>query len=84
MLYSTIKAVKQSGRYKKKRRSNMKQKERSSCETCAFYIYDDEYEAYLCDMNMDEDDYMRIMSDRYYQCPYYRNGDEYAVVRKQM
>ena len=62
----------------------MKQKERSSCETCAFYIYDDEYEAYLCDMNMDEDDYMRIMSDRYYQCPYYRNGDEYAVVRKQM
>ena len=40
--------------------------------------------AYLCDMNMDEDDYVRIMSDRYYQCPYYRNGDEYAVVRKQI
>lgn len=51
---------------------------------CAFYVYDDEYGAYLCDMNMDEDDYVRIMSDRYYQCPYYRNGDEYAVVRKQM
>ena len=33
-------------------------------------------------MNMDEDDYVRIMSDRYYQCPYYRNGDEYAVVRQ--
>ena len=66
-----------------------KSKERTSCETCAFYVYDDEYGAYLCgaylcDMNMDEDDYVRIMSDRYYQCPYYRNGDEYAVVRKQM
>ena len=53
-----------------------KSKERTSCETCAFYVYDDEYGAYLCDMNMDEDDYVRIMSDRYYQCPYYRNGDE--------
>ena len=62
----------------------LKKKERGSCETCAFYVYDDEYGAYLCDMNMDEDDYVRIMSDRYYQCPYYRNGDEYAVVRKQM
>lgn len=64
--------------------NRMKLKERASCETCAFYVYDDEYGAYLCDMNMDEDDYVRIMSDRYYQCPYYRNGDEYAVVRKQM
>ena len=45
----------------------MARKERSSCETCAFYVYDDEYGAYLCDMNMDEDDYVRIMSDRYYQ-----------------
>ena len=54
------------------------------CETCAFYIYDEVYGAYLCDMNMDEDDYVRILSDRYYQCPYYRNQDEYAVVRKQM
>lgn len=68
----------------KERRKNMKRKERGSCETCAFYVYDDEYGAYLCDMNMDEDDYVRIMSDRYYQCPYYRNGDEYAVVRKQI
>ena len=54
-------------------------------DTChGFYIYDEEYEAYLCDMNMDEDDYVRILSDRYYQCPYYRDQDEYAVVRKQM
>ena len=62
----------------------MKQRERKSCETCAFYVYDEEYGADLCDMNMDEDDYVRIMSERYYQCPYYRNGDDYAVVRKQM
>ena len=71
-------------RVRNKEHMTLKKKERVSCETCTFYVYDDEYGAYLCDMNMDEDDYVRIMSDRYYQCPYYRNGDEYAVVRKQM
>ena len=34
--------------------------------------------------SMDEDEYIRLMTDRYFQCPFYRNGDEYAVVRKQM
>ena len=58
-------------------------KERKSCDTCAFYAYDEEYETYICDMDMDEDDYMRILYDEGYQCPYYRWGDEYAVVRKQ-
>ena len=58
-------------------------KQRQGCDTCAFYGYDEDYGAYLCDMDMDEDDYMRIMSDSHFQCPYYRNGDEYAVVRKQ-
>ena len=58
-------------------------KERTNCDTCAFYGYDEDYEAYVCDMDMDEDDYMRLMSDERFQCPYYRLGDEYAVVRKQ-
>ena len=47
-------------------------------------IYDEDYESYVCDKNMDEDEYIRLMTDRYFQCPFYRNGDEYAVVRKQM
>ena len=58
-------------------------KERTNCDTCAFYAYDEDYGAYVCDMDMDEDDYMRLMSDERFQCPYYRLGDEYAVVRKQ-
>ena len=33
---------------------------------------------------MDEDDYSRILQGSYINCPYYRNGDEYRVVRKQM
>jgi hypothetical protein len=33
---------------------------------------------------MDEDDYYRLVRSNYRQCPYYRNGDEYQVVKKQM
>lgn len=55
-----------------------------TCETCAYYTYDEDYESYVCDVDMDEDEYMHLMSDRHYACPYYRNGDEYAVVRRQM
>lgn len=58
-------------------------KKQTSCDMCAFFIYDEEYECYVCDISMDEDEYMRFMSDSHYSCPYYRNGDEYAVVRKQ-
>lgn len=56
----------------------------SDCNTCTYYIYDEEYGDYLCDVNMDEDEYYRYLSDRHVQCPFYRNGDEYAVVRRQM
>ena len=62
----------------------MSRNERVSCESCTYYIYDEDYESYVCDKNMDEDEYIPLMTDRYFQCPFYRNGDEYAVVRKQM
>ena len=62
----------------------MKRRERGSCESCTYYIYDEECGAYICDMDMDEDEYIRLVSDSHYQCPYYRNGDEYVVVRHQM
>lgn len=54
------------------------------CETCAFYEYDDEYEEYFCSVNMDEDDYARLIQSNYRECPFWRNGDEYAVVRHQI
>lgn len=62
----------------------MSRNERVSCESCTYYIYNEDYERYVCDKNMDEDEYIRLMTDRHFQCPFYRNGDEYAVVRKQM
>ena len=55
------------------------------CAQCAFYIYDEEYDEYVCDVQMDEDDYYRMISgERKRSCPYYRDGDEYKIVRHQM
>ena len=58
-------------------------KSKTSCETCAYYAYDEEYECYFCEVNLDEDEMMRFMSGGSYSCPYWRNGDEYALVRHQ-
>ena len=56
----------------------------NSCDTCAYCGYDEEYGEYVCDIDMDEDEYIRFLTDHHSQCPYYRNGDEYLVVRSQM
>ncbi len=54
------------------------------CEQCAYFYYDEEYGEYVCDADMDEDDYVRFISDSRSQCPLYTDGDEYKVVRHQM
>jgi hypothetical protein len=56
----------------------------NQCDSCAYYYYDEDYEEYICEANMDEDDYSRLVSSNYKGCQYYRNGDEYAVVRHQI
>ncbi|MCR4797985.1 MAG: DUF6472 family protein, partial [Lachnospiraceae bacterium] len=35
------------------------------CEECAYFAYDEDYEEYVCEADMDEDDYGRIMSGSY-------------------
>ena len=55
-----------------------------SCDTCVNYVYDEEDDCYDCMVSMDEDDAYRIMNDSRAECPYYRNDDEYVVVRHQM
>lgn len=54
-----------------------------SCDTCSFYVYDEDYEDYMCQVNMDEDDVVRLMTDQKYTCPYYQYDNEYLIVRKQ-
>ena len=65
---------------------NNKKKKRipSNCEQCNNYVYDEDYECYTCEMDLDEDEMARFLADEYRDCPYYIPGDEYLVVRKQM
>ena len=53
------------------------------CEYCNNFAYDEEEECYICAANLDEEMY-RFVSSHYRECPYFRNGDEYKIVRKQM
>ena len=62
----------------------MKKKMVSSCDICANYSYDEDYECYTCEVDLDEDEMSRFMLDSYYDCPYFQMGDEYRIVRKQM
>ena len=56
----------------------------SCCDTCTFYIYDEDYECYTCDRNLDEDEMVKFITGNFHQCPYFKMGDEYRIVRKQM
>ena len=52
----------------------------SKCEDCLYYEYDDEYGFYV----LDEDEPAQFIGGRFQNCPYYRPGDEYTIVRKQI
>ena len=54
------------------------------CDMCQNYCYDEEFDEYYCDINLDEDEYLRFLSAvTETKCPYFKNGDEYTIVRKQ-
>ena len=55
-----------------------------NCDTCAYLAYDEDDDSWYCSIDMDEDDYARLMSGATRDCPFWQNGDEYAVVRHQM
>ena len=56
----------------------------SNCESCVYYDYDEDYEEYVCTMNLDEDEMVRFLSGNTRTCPYYRFYDEYKSVQKQI
>jgi hypothetical protein len=56
----------------------------SGCDSCTNYVYDEEYEYYVCEADLDEDEMARFMLERRFDCPYYHPADEYLVVRRQM
>lgn len=58
-------------------------KEKGTCEFCARYVLDEETETYVCDVSMDEDEYMKFLQG-WSDCPYFMLDDEYKIVRKQI
>ena len=56
----------------------------SNCEYCRNYDYDEDYEYYVCTQDLDQDEMYRFIIGQFRECPYYRPGDEYSIVRKQM
>ncbi|MBQ7680432.1 MAG: hypothetical protein IJT34_11355 [Butyrivibrio sp.] len=51
-----------------------------------YYEYDEELEEYSCSslVEMDEDDYGRMVADPRAACPMFRAGNEYQIVKKQL
>lgn len=62
----------------------MEKRGQSSCESCLYFEYDEEYDEYACVMDLDEDDYGNFLTGRTESCPFYRFGDEYLIVHKQI
>lgn len=56
----------------------------TGCETCANYVYDEDYECYTCEMDLDEDEMGKFLSSSFDDCPYWQSDDEYKIVRRQM
>ena len=56
---------------------------RSNCDSCVYFEYDEDYECYICTMDLDEDEMARFLGSSYQSCPYYQTDDEYKIVRKQ-
>ena len=67
------------------RKDNDMQNNPTNCENCMYYEYDYDLEEYYCSQScLDEDDIAKMAMDSHYHCPYYREGNEYTIVRKQI
>ena len=56
----------------------------ASCETCQYAQIDEFTGEAFCDLDLDEDEALRLSQRRSKECPFYKDGDEYKTVRHQM
>ena len=61
-----------------------KNKPAGTCEQCNNYVYDEDYEWYTCEMDLDEDEMRLFLTGSFQSCPYFQYGDEYQIVKHQM
>lgn len=55
-----------------------------TCDSCVFYDYDEDYDAYSCRVNLDQDEMTHFLAGRTAACPFYRFYDEYKSAHKQI
>lgn len=55
----------------------------SNCDICMNYEYDEEYDCYRCSVDLDMDEAEQFMTYSFRNCPYFRPGNEYTIVKKQ-
>ena len=55
-----------------------------NCENCLNFIFDENFNTYYCDINLDEDEMYRFMSNSFSNCPYFQFNHEYKTVNKQI
>ena len=67
-----------------KKADKSRKNQQKSCDSCTFYTYDEEYEYYVCEADLDEDEMSAFLRGSDFYCPFYQLDDEYRVVRKQM
>ena len=66
-----------------KRRPVGEKKPAGRCADCEFYDFDEDADAYVCKVALDEDELAEFLAGRTGRCPYYRYYDEYKSVQKQ-
>lgn len=59
-------------------------KSKNQCDYCLYYTYDEDLESNICQMNLDEDEISSMSYHGNYGCPYFRFGDDYTIVKKQI
>ncbi|MBR1812062.1 MAG: hypothetical protein IJ766_10535 [Clostridia bacterium] len=56
----------------------------ADCENCWYNTLDEEAEEYFCALNLDEDEFFRMLENKSGRCRYFRPfSGEYEIVRKQ-
>ncbi len=57
---------------------------KNQCENCWYNQFDEEYEEYYCDLQLDEDEFAKMVMSKDSNCKYFRPDiGEYGIVRKQ-
>lgn len=56
---------------------------KTNCDNCVYYDFDDDLDYYTCMINLDQDEMEKFVSYNLNSCPYFRLYDEYKTVKKQ-